>query len=176
MRSEFERQLQNAETFFEVDTIEKTFQLLRDKKLTISFAESVTGGLLAARLTDIPGSSEVFAGGCVCYTNLAKVTMVGVDPKTLAAKGTVSRETAMEMAGGIRKRLNSDLGIGITGVAGPAEHGGRKPGTVFVGLADARSVKCKEFAFEGDRVAIRETAVRGAFLVLKYYLENETVS
>ena len=120
----------------DIDSVEeRVFKLLREKKLTFAAAESCTGGDLARRFTDIPGASEFFLGGAVTYTNGAKSAMLGIDPKLIEEKGAVSREVAKEMAERIRAKLGADLGIGVTGLAGPDGDGVHEVGTVFVSLA-----------------------------------------
>lgn len=111
-------------------------RFLKEKHLTLCTAESCTGGLIAKRLTDVSGASEVFLGGCVTYTNEVKERLLGVSQKTLAAHGAVSAEVAMEMARGARERLGTDIAVSATGLAGP---GGGTPdlpvGTVFIGIS-----------------------------------------
>lgn len=120
----------------DIDSVEeRVFKLLREKKLTFAAAESCTGGDLARRFTDIPGASEFFLGGAVTYTDGAKSAMLGIDPKLIEEKGAVSREVAKEMAERIRAKLGADLGIGVTGLAGPDGDGVHEVGTVFVSLA-----------------------------------------
>ncbi|MEA2148240.1 MAG: nicotinamide-nucleotide amidase, partial [Solirubrobacteraceae bacterium] len=106
---------------------EQVFDLLRAAAETIAVAESCTGGLLAARLTERPGSSEVFHGGLVVYSNAAKVALAGVDPGLIEAHGAVSQEVAEALAGGARARLGADVGVGVTGIAGPGGGTAEKP-------------------------------------------------
>ena len=108
----------------DTDSLENTVAaLLEQRGMTLAAAESCTGGLLSKRLTDIPGISKVFLGGAVTYSTESKTALIGVDPGLIAEKGVVSRETAIAMANGIRERLGADIGIGITGIAGPAVDG-----------------------------------------------------
>ncbi len=115
---------------------EEVVNLLRLKKMTLSVAESCTGGLIQKRITDIPGASDVFPGGVVTYSNLVKTDLIFVSPETLSRFGAVSEETAGEMAAGVRKRFNSGIGISVTGIAGPSGGTPDKPvGTVCMGFA-----------------------------------------
>ena len=128
---------------------------------TLATAESCTGGLIAARITDIPGCSSVFFGGCVTYTNEMKETLLGVNPATIAAHTEISAETACEMARGARIRLGTDLAVSSTGIAGP---GGGTPehpvGTVYIALSNSEGEKAWRLDL-GDigREAVREAAV-----------------
>ena len=134
---------------------------LRDTGKTLATAESCTGGLIAARITDVPGCSSVFFGGCVTYTNEMKEALLGVDPATIAAHTEISAETAREMAHGARKRLGTDLAVSTTGIAGP---GGGTPehpvGTVYIALSTKTDEKVWRLDL-GDigREAIRERTV-----------------
>jgi len=121
----------------DIDSIENALvSALREKKMTFACAESCTGGLIAKRMTDISGCSDVFVGGCVTYANEAKVALLGVKEETIKAHGAVSAETAVEMARGVRERLGADIGVSTTGIAGPSGGTPEKPvGTVFVGIS-----------------------------------------
>lgn len=121
----------------DVGSIEKALvETLKARGLTVATAESCTGGLIAKRLTDIAGASAVFAGSCVTYTGAAKMNLVGVRGETLAAHGEVSRETAAEMARGVRERLGTDIAVSTTGYAGPDGGTEKDPvGTVYVGIS-----------------------------------------
>jgi nicotinamide-nucleotide amidase len=131
-------------------------QLLIDSRTTIAAAESCTGGLVAERLTRIPGSSNYFLGGAVCYSNELKTAWADVPAELIAAKGAVSAEVAVALAEGIRKRVRSTLGVGITGIAGPGGGSGEKPvGTVHVALASPIGTKDRLVHLPGDREGIR---------------------
>lgn len=150
----------------DTDTLENTvFGLLKARSLTLAAAESCTGGLIAKRLTDIPGSSAVFRGGVVVYTNDAKRLLLGVDEKTLAEKSAVSREVAVQLAENVRRKLGADLGVGVTGVAGPDSDGLHPVGTVFVSLASAAGVFVRSLQLSPsfDRGRIRTMAANHAF-------------
>jgi nicotinamide-nucleotide amidase len=148
---------------------------------TIAAAESCTGGLLAQRLTSIAGSSSYFLGGVVCYSNELKTAWADVPPEMILAKGAVSPEVAVALAEGIRRRVGSTFGVGITGVAGPGGGSEEKPvGTVYVSLSYAGGVKERGMRFPGDRESIRWQASQVALdLVRVYFLyssQNATKS
>jgi competence/damage-inducible protein CinA-like protein len=131
-------------------------QLLIENRATIAAAESCTGGLLAERLTRIPGSSNYFLGGLVCYSNEMKTAWAGVPAELIAAKGAVSSEVATALAEGVRRQVGSSLGVGITGIAGPAGGSEEKPvGTVHIAVAGQTGVKERLVHLAGDREAIR---------------------
>jgi len=141
---------------------------------TISSAESCTGGLLAQRLTSIAGSSSYFVGGVVCYSNELKTAWAGVPAELIQAKGAVSAEVAVALAEGIRRRVGSTFGVGITGIAGPGGGSEEKPvGTVHIALAHAGGVKERGVRFPGDREAIRWQASQLALdMVRIHFLYN----
>ena len=141
---------------------------------TISAAESCTGGLLAQRLTSIAGSSSYFLGGVVCYSNELKTEWAGVPAELIQAKGAVSSEVAIALADGIRRRVGSTFGVGITGIAGPGGGSEEKPvGTVHVALSHAGGVKERGARFPGDREAIRWQASQVALdMVRIHFLYN----
>ena len=147
-------------------------RMLTENRATIAAAESCTGGMVAERLTNIPGSSTFFVGGVVCYSNELKTSMVGVPAELIEAKGAVSPEVARALADGIRRRTGATLGVGITGIAGPGGGTPEKPvGLVFIAIADERGPKEKEFRFFGDRDRIRQQATQSALdLVRRYFL------
>lgn len=143
----------------DADLAALVLDVLRARGLTLSVAESCTGGLLGARITAVPGSSDVFVGGAICYADRVKTDLVGVDESLLAAHGAVSVEVARAMARGARSRFGSDTAIGITGIAGPAGGTDEKPvGTVCVGWALAEREETSKGVFPGDRAEIRERA------------------
>jgi len=127
-------------------------KLLAQKKKTLALAESCTGGLLSHRLTNIPGSSHSFKGGIVAYSNEVKITELGVLTQTLEQFGAVSGPTALEMAEGVRQKLQADLGIAITGIAGPEGGSQEKPvGTVHIALSTPEETREKKFHFPTNR-------------------------
>jgi nicotinamide-nucleotide amidase len=149
-------------------------RLLTMNKATISAAESCTGGLLAQRLTSIAGSSSYFLGGAVCYSNEMKTAWANVPAELIQAKGAVSTEVAIALADGIRRSVGSTLGVGITGIAGPAGGSDEKPvGTVHIALSHAGGVKERGVRFPGDREAIRWHASQLALdMVRLHFLYN----
>lgn len=141
---------------------------LRETGRTLACAESCTGGLLAKRITDVPGASAVFLGSAVTYANSAKTRLLGVSPDTLAAHGAVSAETASEMASGARTLYGSDYALATTGIAGPASDNTAKPvGLVYIALATPDGVTVREHHFTGDRARIRHAAASNALDMLR---------
>lgn len=153
------------------DTLESVVgELLRAAGATLTAAESCTGGLLAERITRVPGSSEYFLGGAVTYTNELKTRLVGVPPEMLAENGAVSEPVARAMAEGVRRAFGSDYGVGITGVAGPGGGSEAKPvGTVHLAVAgpgDAE-VQHRKVRFPGDRERVRWQSAQLALEMLR---------
>lgn len=153
----------------EIDSLEKAvLELLKERRETFAAAESCTGGLIAKRITDIPGSSAVFRGGVTVYTNDVKMYL-GVKKETLDAHTAVSREVAAELAENVRAKLGADYGIGVTGVAGPDSDGVHPVGTVFVSLACAAGtyVRALNLGEKSDRSRIRTLSANHAFDMLR---------
>ncbi|WP_114296127.1 competence/damage-inducible protein A [Anaerobacterium chartisolvens] len=150
-------------------------ELLISRGISLALAESCTGGLIASRLTEIPGISRVFNRGIVCYSNQSKIENLGVNIKTLEKHGAVSRETAVEMAQGILKTSKTDLGLSVTGIAGPEGGTAEKPvGLVYVALAHSGGVECKEFRLWGSRERIRNVTVLNALdIIRRHVLEQK---
>ncbi|GAB4476815.1 MAG: hypothetical protein Kow00124_19340 [Anaerolineae bacterium] len=137
------------------------------KKLTLAVAESCTGGLLAARITSVPGSSAYLIGGVVSYSNEAKEILLGVPHDLLVKHGAVSGAVAAEMAHRIRERLMVDVGISITGIAGPTGGTPKKPvGLVWIGLSDRLGVQAMRFQWNEDREGNRQRSVDQALRLL----------
>ena len=128
---------------------------LRERGLSLATAESLTGGLLGGRITNIPGASDYYLGGVVAYATAAKASLLGVDPDLLAADGPVSEPVAAAMAEGARKAFGADLGVAATGVAGPTEQSGRRVGTLCLGVADATGTATQTLTAPGDRTQVR---------------------
>jgi len=152
-------------------------EILRKKRLTISAAESCTGGLVASKITNVPRSSEYFLNGIVAYSNKSKVKLLGVKDSTLRKFGAVSRETAIEMARGIRKKSGSDIGISTTGIAGPSGAAKNKPvGLVWIGYSDKNITFAKDFIYTKDRLRNKEIMSKIALEVLRRKLLRITIN
>jgi nicotinamide-nucleotide amidase len=155
------------------DLTELVGDLLKKNGETLSVAESCTGGGLGAAITDIAGSSAYFEGGIISYSNEVKKNSLGVKQETLDSFGAVSEQTAIEMAKGVRKKLNSDYGISITGIAGPGGGTEEKPvGTVWIGLSDKNDTFAKKFVFSKSRQRNREISIGFALTQLFNKLKN----
>ena len=144
------------------------FELIKtllDKNATVATAESCTGGMVAARLTSVSGASGAFKYGAVTYCNEAKNVLLGVSTETLDEHGAISEETAKEMAEGIRKVMNADIGVSVTGNAGPGAAENKPVGLVFIGVSSEKYSAVLKNHFEGDRVSVREQAADAALLL-----------
>lgn len=147
---------------------------MTERKLTLAVAESCTGGLITDRLTDIPGSSVFLERGFVTYSNAAKTALLGIPETVIREHGAVSAETARLMAEGARKSAGTDLGIAVTGVAGPSGGTEAKPvGTVFIALADGGKTVCRPHAFRWDRRRNKVFASQAALLMIWRHLTGE---
>ena len=146
-------------------------QLFTARKLTLATAESCTGGLLADRLTNVAGSSDYYLGGVVSYAYSAKEALLGVDHDTLMREGAVSEAVARQMAEGARTRLSADVGIGITGVAGPGGGSPDKPvGLVWIGLADSSGSRAVKYQWNGDRLGNKQQSAQAALEILAEWI------
>ena len=153
---------------------ESVMKLLRENKMTFSAAESCTGGSLAKRFTDMPGASEFFMGGVTTYTNGAKARILGIDPALIEEKGAVSYEVAKEMAERVRELLGTDMGIGVTGLAGPDGDGVHEVGTVFISLAtkDGTFVRELHAGSRRTRSYVRRVSGNYAFDMMRRYMQG----
>lgn len=131
---------------------------LRAAGATVSTAESCTGGLVAARITSVSGASEAFKYGAVTYCNEAKNKILGVEKEALETLGAVSAKTAAEMAEGVRKIMNAEIGVSVTGLAGPNGGEGKPVGLVFVAVNSDKYSEVTENHFSGDRISVRNQA------------------
>jgi PncC family amidohydrolase len=146
---------------------EKLVDILKAQGLTCATAESCTGGGIGSAITSVPGSSEVYAGGVVSYSNAVKHNVLGVSQESLDRHGAVSSEVAGEMAEGARRLLKVDLAVSVTGIAGPGGGSAEKPvGLVWFGVSSARGTRTEKAIFAGDRVRVREQAVTHALGML----------
>lgn len=145
--------------------------LLRSAGKTVAVAESCTGGLIASRITDIPGSSDYFNGSVVAYSNKAKEEILGVDAQILQKYGAVSSEAAVQMSEAVRRKFNSDIGIATTGIAGPSGGSDDKPvGTLYIALSAAEGTFSKRYSINLDRLTYKEFASQIALNRVRRYL------
>jgi len=142
-------------------------RILADRGMTLAVAESCTGGLVGYRLTSVSGSSRYFLGGVLAYCDAVKSRELDVDMKLLRRVGAVSAEVAKAMAQGVRERFHADIGLSLTGVAGPDGGTDEKPvGLVFIGVAGEGWCEVKENRFDGDRETVRRSASASALVLL----------
>lgn len=147
--------------------------LLRACGKTVATAESCTGGMLSAYITSVSGASSVLGMGVTAYSAEAKQRLLGVKESTILENGTVSRKTAAEMAVGIRRLSGADIGLSVTGVAGPGAHEGKPAGTVYIALADEKQVKVTKLTVESDdRETVRHTACLALLTALTDHFER----
>lgn len=157
-------------------TDEEIADSLKKEKLTIAVAESLTGGLISERITSIPGASDYFIGGLVCYTNRIKVMELGIPASLIAKEGPVSKEVATLMADGIRKRYRTNIGLSATGVAGPSTVSPPKPvGLTYIAVSSDKGNEVKELSLSGTRQEIRIKAAQAALGLLWLHLSGQTI-
>lgn len=150
-------------------------KLLSARNLTLALAESCTGGLVGHRVTEVAGSSAYFLGGIVSYANEAKEQLLGVSRETLRDFGAVSAETALEMARGARRVLGADIGLSVTGIAGPTGGTPDKPvGLAYIALSTAGGERCERQVWEGERSENKALSAEAALELLRRYLEEAT--
>ncbi len=148
-------------------------EYMHARRLTLAAAESCTGGLLSDRITNVSGSSEYFPGGIVTYSNEAKANLLGVSINTLKVYGAVSKETVLEMARAARKLFNADIGISVSGIAGPAGGTLEKPvGTTWLGLAIEGGEWARHFIWDGDRLQNKRDSSEAALQFVIDYFER----
>lgn len=153
---------------------EQIVGLLQEKKVTLATAESCTGGMLASRIIDVPGVSEVFKAGFVTYANEAKQNLIGVKEDTLAQFGAVSEQTAREMVLGAIKAAKADMAVATTGIAGPGGGTKEKPvGLVYIACGSADEIVVERCLFDGTRGEIRQAAVAYALGMLYREIVNK---
>lgn len=152
---------------------ETVYKLLRQRGARVSFAESCTGGMLTAKIVDLPGASDVLDESHVTYANAAKQRILGVQPETLERFGAVSPECAREMAEGARRISGADYGVSVTGIAGPDGGTAEKPvGLVYIGVSDENGTIAREFRFRGNREWVRTLACGNALNLLRLRMLN----
>jgi len=152
---------------------EKIAQALLKRQKTLSIAESCTGGLLTHRLTNISGSSGFLMATIVSYSNESKVKLLKVPAQLIKNHGAVSLPVAQNMAEGVRKLLNTDFGISITGIAGPTGGTPQKPvGLTFIGISTRRKTICQQHIFKGSRLRVKEQAAERALELLLKLIEH----
>ena len=156
----------------DTDTLENTvIGLLNERGASLAAAESCTGGLLSKRLTDIPGASKVFLGGVVTYSEESKTSLLGIPAVLINEKGAVSREVAFAMADSVRERFGSDIGVGITGIAGPgSDSSGLPPGTVYVAVSTRDVSRCRSGGLYTDRERTRTAGATRALDMVRRLL------
>lgn len=151
----------------EPDVEQRVGDSLKARALTLATAESCSGGLLGHRITNAAGSSAYFLGGIVSYSDDAKMKLLGVPQEILEAHGAVSEEVAGAMADGVRRRFQADVGIGVTGIAGPGGGSTEKPvGLVYIAIADEAGTSTAKNIFDGGRETIKEKTVNEALRLL----------
>jgi PncC family amidohydrolase len=149
---------------------------LSNQGLRLAVAESCTGGLIGHLLTNVAGSSRYYMGGIIGYANEAKVRLLGVSPETLEKFGAVSSETVIEMARGVRLALATDIGISVSGIAGPDGGTPEKPvGTVWIGFSTPAQEYSRHYLWSGDRLAVKEQSAREALHLLVEYLQKDNI-
>ncbi|MCF6379354.1 CinA family protein [Nocardioides KLBMP 9356] len=146
---------------------------LADRQQTLATAESLTGGMLAGGITDVPGASRSFVGGVVSYATRVKVSVLDVPADVVDRHGVVSEECAIAMARGVRRRLDATWGVATTGVAGPDGQEGHPVGTVWIAVAGPEVVRARLLSLTGDRHAIREATCESAVSLLRDLLREE---
>jgi PncC family amidohydrolase len=150
---------------------EKIGELLRRRGLRLAVAESCTGGLIGHRITNVPGASTYYMGSITAYAYEAKVRLLGVRWETLETYGAVSKETVLEMARGVRNALAADIGVAVSGIAGPGGGTPEKPvGTTWIGLSVAGVDEAWCHVWKGDRLAVKSKSAEGALRILYDYL------
>jgi len=151
--------------------VDEVGRLLKSKGLTIAVAESCTGGRFGDTITDISGSSDYFLGGVISYSNESKEQLLGVDPSVLRSKGAVSEEVAIQMASGVRSALNSKIGVGITGIAGPSGGTAEKPvGLVYIAVCSKGATLCTKNVFDGSRTEVKKRSVTKALDMISEFV------
>jgi len=154
-------------------TSEEIAFLLTEKNITLSIAESCTGGMVGSLLTSMPGSSDFFLGGVITYSNRSKEDILHVSRSILERYGAVSKETAQEMAVGVMNLFDSDVSASVTGIAGPGGGTDLKPvGLVFTAVSDGKITDTRKHLFEGNRTTVRASAAEAVLLHIEDLVRN----
>jgi nicotinamide-nucleotide amidase len=169
--SSFSQELEWANAEFDDRLDLDISRLLTHPLRRVAVAESITGGGLSERLTRVPGSSGYFVGGIVCYTPAIKLQFCGVSAAILGQFGAVSAQVTSQMAGGIQKLFKADIGLAVTGFAGPDRHQPENTGLVFIGIQVGEQRRVHSFRFQGDRAHIKEKAAQAVLVHLRQTLE-----
>lgn len=149
-------------------------EYLRSRGLRLAVAESCTGGLVGHRITNVPGASTYYMGSVTAYAYEAKVRILGVRWETLEKFGAVSRETVLEMAIGVRRALAADIGVSVSGIAGPGGGSPEKPvGLTWIGLSAPNYVNAWEHHWQGDRLAVKEQSAQRVLELVVEYLRSD---
>jgi PncC family amidohydrolase len=152
-------------------------ELLRKHGLRLAIAESCTGGLIGHRITNVPGASTYYMGSVTAYAYEAKVRLLGVRWATLEKYGAVSKETALEMAAGVRRALAADVGVSVTGIAGPGGGTTEKPvGLTWIGLSATGVDEAWEYIWNGDRLQVKEQSAQQALQLLVDFLNDSSLT
>jgi PncC family amidohydrolase len=152
-------------------------ELLRKRGLRLAIAESCTGGLVSHRITNVPGASTYYMGSVTAYAYEAKVRLLGVRWSTLEKYGAVSKETALEMAAGVRRVLAADVGVSVTGIAGPGGGTPEKPvGLTWIGLSAPGIDEAWEYIWKGDRLQVKEQSAQQALQLLVNFLNDSSLA
>jgi nicotinamide-nucleotide amidase len=175
---EFQKNLGEALYGIDDETLEgKVGKLLTQLNLTLAVAESCTGGLITHRLTNVPGSSDYLERAVISYSNRSKEEILGISPQTLKDYGAVSPQTATAMAEGIRRLARSDIGLSVTGIAGPGGGTEEKPvGLVYIALAYGAETRCHRYQLHGNRTTIKRRSAQTALDNLRRYLLSVTMN
>lgn len=154
---------------------ERLLTMLAQRGLKIATAESCSGGLLAAAITDIPGASRVFDCGIISYADAIKMRLLGVPEQTLRQYGAVSEQTALAMLSGLLRLSSADLGLAVTGIAGPEGGSADKPvGLVYIAVGSAHRMRTRRFLFAGNREVVRQQTVETALHMAAEFLAAES--
>ena len=150
-----------------ISQVKEIVNNLIQKKLTIAVAESCTGGYVCHMITNVPGSSKTFDRGIISYSNEAKIELLNVDPDSIQENGAVSEPVAYQMAKNVRELSSVDIGVGITGIAGPTGGTPEKPiGLVYIGYSDPKGTLVKKFTFDADRITFKQEVLGKVMLLI----------